>query len=112
MSTVGHVTSGQFEQEVLKSDRPVLVDFYAEWCGPCRLMGPVLDKLAAELNGQAKIVKINVDEEPALAQRFGISGVPTLILFKGGQVAETIVGLTTGAALKTKLQQLSVATAR
>ena len=81
-----------FDSEVIKSDKPVLVDFWAEWCGPCKALSPVLDEIATEMNGQANIVKVNVDQASDLAQKFGIRGIPTLIFFKNGEVKSTLVG--------------------
>jgi thioredoxin 1 len=86
-------TDASFDSDVLKSDVPVLVDFWAEWCGPCKMMGPTIDALAGEFAGKAKIGKLNVDDNPATAGRFQIRGIPTLLLFKNGSVAEQIVGL-------------------
>ncbi len=86
------VTAGNFEQEVLKSDLPVLVDFWATWCGPCRMLAPVVAQIAEERAGSVKVGKVNVDEEPALANRFHVSSIPTVMLFKGGKVVDTSVG--------------------
>ena len=86
-------TDASFDSDVLKSDVPVLVDFWAEWCGPCKMMGPTIDAVANEYAGKAKIGKLNVDDNPATAGRFQIRGIPTLLLFKGGSPVEQIVGL-------------------
>jgi thioredoxin 1 len=86
------VTDDSFERDVLKSTTPVLVDFWAEWCGPCKMVGPVLEEVAAEMAGQLVIAKINVDENPLVPSKFGIRSIPTLILFKNGEVADTKVG--------------------
>jgi thioredoxin 1 len=92
MSNLTSVTAANFEQEVTNSDKPVLVDFWAEWCGPCKALSPVLDEIATEMNGKATIVKVNVDQASDLAQKFGIRGIPTLIFFKNGEVKSTLVG--------------------
>jgi len=107
MSTPAHVTSDQFQKTVLESQQPVLVDFYADWCGPCRAMAPVLEQLAAEFAGRAAIVKVNVDDEPELAGRFQIASIPTLMLFRGGLIVKTIVGLTRADQLRSLLHQYS-----
>ena len=90
MSTA--VTESTFEQEVLQSDKPVLVDFWAEWCGPCHAVSPVLDRIVEERNGEIKLVKVNIDEEQELAMRFGVQSIPTMILFKDGQPAAATMG--------------------
>jgi thioredoxin 1 len=86
------VTESTFEQEVLQSDKPVLVDFWAEWCGPCHAVSPVLDRIVEERNGEIKLVKVNIDEEQELAIRFGVQSIPTMILFKDGQPAAATMG--------------------
>ena len=87
------ITEQNFEQEVLKADKPVLVDFWATWCGPCRMLAPTIELLAEEKEGVAKVGKVNVDEQPGLAARFGISSIPTLIVFEDGKVKNTSVGV-------------------
>ncbi len=86
------VTEATFEQKVLKSDKSVIVDFWAEWCGPCHAVAPVLDRIVEERAGEVELVKINIDEEMELAQRFGISSIPTIMLFRNGQPDKTAVG--------------------
>ena len=98
---VDKVTDATFEQDVLKASSPVVVDFWAEWCGPCRMISPALEEISNELGGKVKIVKLNVDENPNTAAKFGIMSIPTLMLFKGGQLASRQVG----AAPKAKLAQ-------
>ena len=95
-------TDGAWDAEVLQSDKPVLVDFWAEWCGQCRMMSPTIDALADDYSGRVTIGKLNVDENGAAAMRYGVRGIPTLLLFKGGQVVAQKVGATS----KTDLQQL------
>ena len=101
VSMVDKVTDATFEQDVLKATEPVVVDFWAEWCGPCRMIAPALEEISKSLNGKVKIVKLNVDENPGTAAKFGIMSIPTLMLFKGGQLASRQVG----AAPKQKLEQ-------
>ncbi len=94
------VTDMSFEKEVLKSDTPVLVDFWAPWCGPCRAIGPIVEQLAGSFQGKVKFAKCNVDENPATPTRYGIRAIPTLILFKDGQVADQVTGVVGKAQLE------------
>ena len=89
---VTHVTDATFDQEVLKSPTPVLIDFWAPWCGPCRAIAPIIDELAATYAGRLKVVKINVDDNPETPSRYGVRGIPNLLIVKGGQVKDQIVG--------------------
>ena len=86
------ITSGEFEQKVLKSDVPVLVDFWAEWCGPCKAIGPSIEQLATEYEGKAKVFKLDVDSEGDLAMQYGVMSIPALLVFKGGKVIDQMVG--------------------
>lgn len=95
------VTDDTFEQEVLKSDVPVVVDFWAEWCGPCKMIGPALEELAVQYEGKIKIAKVNVDENPASPAMMGVRGIPTLFMFKDGQVISHKIGAAPKAALET-----------
>ena len=92
MSSIIAVTEATFNQEVLESEVPVLVDFWAPWCGPCRMVGPVVEQVATEYEGKVKVVKLNTDENPTVASRYGIRSIPTLIVFKGGRQVDTVVG--------------------
>ncbi len=86
------VTDDSFENDVLKADGPVVVDFWAEWCGPCKQIGPALEEISKEMEGRVTIAKVNIDENPATPTKYGVRGIPTLIMFKGGEVASTKVG--------------------
>jgi thioredoxin 1 len=99
---VRETSDGTFEADVLKADRPVLVDFWAEWCGPCRRLAPTVDALANDYDGKVTVGKLNVDENPNTSARFSIRGIPTILIFKGGEIVESIVGL----ADKDHLKQL------
>ena len=98
---VGKVSDADFESQVLKAGSPVVVDFWAEWCGPCRMIGPALEEISGSLGDKVKIVKLNVDENPRTAQKYGIMSIPTLMIFKNGELASRQVG----AAPKAKLEQ-------
>ena len=97
------VTTETFEQEVINSDKPVLVDFWAEWCGPCHAVSPVLERIADERKDELKLVKVNIDEEPALAQRYGVASIPTMILFKSGEPAAAAIGAQPKGSLEKSL---------
>ena len=99
MSAAQKVTDATFEAEVIKASGPVLVDFWAEWCGPCRALGPTLDAVAAEKSGQIKVVKVNVDESPESPSRYGVRSIPALYIFKNGQVVAQTVGALSKDAL-------------
>ena len=105
MSSLADVTESTFSQEVLQSSQPVLVDFWAPWCGPCKMLAPVVEKVASAHAGRAKFVKLNTDENPNLAGRYQVSGIPCLILFKNGEVADRIVGYVSDAAINSMLSK-------
>ncbi len=107
MSNAREIGTETFQAEVLDSTVPVLVDFYAPWCGPCKMLSPILDSLSAEFTGRVKFVKVNVDDAAELANRYEITGVPTLIIFEGGRVRDTIVGLAPARVLRAKLQSVA-----
>ncbi|HDU7919050.1 MULTISPECIES: thioredoxin TrxA [Serratia] len=95
-----HLTDSSFESDVLKAEGPILVDFWAEWCGPCKMIAPILDEIAEEFEGKLTITKLNIDQNPATAPKYGIRGIPTLLLFKNGEVAATKVGALSKGQLK------------
>ncbi|MBI5037373.1 MAG: thioredoxin [Candidatus Kerfeldbacteria bacterium] len=102
MSAV-HVTDETFDQEVLKSDKPVLVDFWAEWCGPCQVQAPIIEQVAGEFEGKAKVAKLEVDESPVKAQEYGIMSIPTLAVFKGGKIVWQASGIQTKETMASQL---------
>ncbi len=104
MEKIIELSEGSFEQEVLKADLPVLVDFYASWCGPCKMIAPVLEQFAVEFQGRIKFGKLNVDEGPGLAARYDISGVPTLAIFREGRLVDRMVGFRGANAFKAWLE--------
>jgi thioredoxin 1 len=106
MHSVKHVTVTDFSNEVLRSETPVLIDFYADWCGPCRMLAPTLERLAGEFGGKAKIVKVNVDEEPELAGQFQVESIPTLVFVHRGSVVGRTAGLMPEASLRQALAQV------
>lgn len=103
--SVSQTTDTAFEKDVLKASKPVLVDFWAEWCGPCKMIAPFLEDLANELGDQVEVVKVNIDENPLTPTRYGVRGIPTLMLFKNGEVAATKVGALPKNKLKEWLQE-------
>ena len=103
------LTDDSFEKEVVQSDAPVLVDFWAPWCGPCRMLAPVIEELSKEYTGKIKVAKINTDDHPNAASRFKISAIPTLLFFKGGKVVEQLVGVHSKAEIKKTLDSLVAA---
>ncbi len=106
MSSVNKTDESNFSNDVLKAQTPVLVDFWAEWCGPCKTLGPILDEIAREVGEKAVIYKVNVDENGNLAQKYGIRGIPTMIFFKNGEAAKTLVGVQPKEEIKKTLEEL------
>ena len=92
MSEIVHITDATFDSEVLKADKPVLVDFWADWCGPCKMIAPILDDVSKDYEGKLKVAKLNIDENPSTPPKYGIRGIPTLMIFKSGNVEATKVG--------------------
>ena len=95
-----HLSDDTFEDEVINTEGPVLVDYWADWCGPCKMIAPILDEIASEYKDKIKIAKLNIDENPATPPKYGIRGIPTLLLFKGGQVVQQLVGVKSKAEIK------------
>lgn len=105
MSKPIEFTDSNFDEEVLKSDKPVLVDFWAEWCGPCRMVGPIVEELAGEYEGKAKIGKVDVDSNPEVSVKYGIRSIPSLLIFKNGEVVDQIIGAVPKAHLAKQLEE-------
>ena len=101
------LTDANFETEVLKNTKPVLVDFWAVWCGPCRVLGPIIEEVAKEMEGKAVIGKVNVDENPTVSQQYGIMSIPTIMIFKGGQVVKQFIGVQSKETLVGELKKLT-----
>ena len=99
-------TDQNFDQEVVKCEKPVLVDFWAPWCGPCQMMGPIIEELAKEMGDKAKIGKLNVDENQTIAQNFSVMSIPTIMIFKGGKMVKQLVGVQSKEALKEELEKI------
>jgi len=105
MSSAAQVTDSTFQQEVLESEVPVLVDFWAPWCGPCKMVAPVVEEVAVQYNGQVKVVKVNTDENPSIASEYSIRSIPTLMIFKGGERVDMVVGAVPKTTLVNTLEK-------
>jgi thioredoxin 1 len=105
MSAAAQVTDSSFDQEVLHSDVPVLVDFWAPWCGPCRMVAPVVEEIASQFEGKIKVAKVNTDENPQVASKYGIRSIPTLMIFKGGEKVDMVVGAVPKTTLVNTLEK-------
>ncbi|MEM8501791.1 MAG: thioredoxin [Cyanobacteria bacterium P01_D01_bin.1] len=103
--SAAQVTDSTFKQEVLENEAPVLVDFWAPWCGPCRMVAPVVDEISEQYDGQVKVVKVNTDENPSVASQYGIRSIPTLMIFKGGQRVDMVVGAVPKTTLANTLEK-------
>src|SRR5258705_10188784 len=110
-ANIDEVSDKSFEKDVLQSDKPVLVDFWATWCAPCRMLEPTVDAVAEEFAATARVVKVNVDDNPSISQQYGIKGIPTLILFKGGKEEERVVGATSKDSISRMIEKHVVGTA-
>ena len=106
MSAAAAVTADKFDEEVLKSEIPVIVDFWAVWCGPCKALGPIVDQIAAEYTGKVKVLKLDVQTEPSVASKYGVSSIPTLLMFKDGDIVDRIVGLQPKGNITAKIDTL------
>jgi len=109
MKATIEINEANFDGEVLRSNQPVLVDFWADWCGPCKMLAPVLDEIALEQSGRVKVAKVNVDSNPGLAARYGIQSIPTLLYFASGEVRDQTVGVLSKRAIESRLEKISVA---
>ena len=102
---IKEISDANFSEEVIKSESPVVVDFWASWCGPCKMLAPVMEEVSGELNGKVKFVKVNVDENPVISNQFRIASIPTVMVFKGGKVVQTMVGFRPKPSIKAAIEQ-------